>query len=255
MGKVIDKIRRSTAWKSIFRSGSIKSNLGRSLLIFNNVFLHVLPVKVKEDTLRFGATFYLGITSFFLFIILVVTGIVLMLYYHPSIPQAYWDMKDLQFVVSNGVFLRNMHRWAAHGMVASVFLHMLRVFYAGAFRPPKQFNWVIGVILFVLTLQLSYTGYLLPWDQLAYWAVSVGANMAGAAPVFGEQVKFLLLGGNAIAENTLIRFYVLHCVILPFFVTMLLGIHFWRVRKDGGIKPLIEKETNIKENSEFGVDD
>jgi quinol-cytochrome oxidoreductase complex cytochrome b subunit len=159
-----------------------------------------------------------------------------MLYYRPSVQQAYGDMKDLQFVVSSGQFLRNMHRWAAHAMVAMVFLHMLRVFYTGSYRPPKEFNWVIGVVLFVFTVLLSYTGYLLPWDQLAYWGISVGTNMARSVPFgLGERISFLLLGGNIVGENALVRFYVLHCFVLPVAAMVLMGIHFWRVRKDGGV--------------------
>lgn len=243
MRRLYQIIISSEFWKSIFRTRNFSTNLGRSMVIFNNLFLHILPVKTKRETLYFGATLYLGFISFSLFVILTLTGIYLMLYYHPSVPQAYWDMKDLQFAVSNGVFIRNLHRWSAHAMVAAVFLHMLRVFYAGAYKTPKQFNWGMGIILLILTLLLSYTGYLLPWDQLAYWAVSVGANMADAAPVIGPKLKFLLLGGNNIGENTLIRFYVLHCVILPLAAAGLIGVHFWRVRKDGGVTPLFRKRS------------
>lgn len=235
---LFNRLRRTAVWQSIFRSGSPASNLGRSQIIFNNLLLHILPVKVRRESLRFTATFYLGFLAFSLFAILVITGVLLMFYYHPSVPRAYWDIKDLQFVVTSGTFLRNLHRWSAHLMVAVVFLHMLRVFYAGAFHPPKQFNWMVGVLLLILTLILSYTGYLLPWDQLAYWAVSVGTNMVEAMPLVGKAFKFLLLGGNTIGENALLRFYVLHCVILPFVMTILIAVHFWRVRKDGGIKPL-----------------
>jgi quinol-cytochrome oxidoreductase complex cytochrome b subunit len=238
---IIEKIVQSQPWKSIFRTGVPKSNLDKSLLIFNNFFFHVFPVKVRRESLKFKATFYLGVTAFALFVILVVTGIYLMLYYHPSIPQAYRDMKDLEFVVSNGRFIRNFHRWAAHGMVAVVFLHLLRVFYAGAYHPPKQFNWVIGVLLFLFTLLLSYTGYLLPWDQLALWGISVGTNMMEYAPLVGKKFRFLLLGGNMVGENALLRFYVLHVFILPLIMTLLIGVHFWRVRKDGGITPLIKE--------------
>ena len=144
-------------------------------------------------------------------------------------------MKELQFVVSNGVFLRNMHRWSAHAMVLAVFLHLLRVFYHKAYLPPREFNWVIGIVLFILTLLLSYTGYLLPWDQLAYWAVLVGTNMVEATPVLGEQLRFLLLGGNVVGENALLRFYVLHCILIPLVAGALMIVHFWRIRKDGGI--------------------
>ncbi len=139
-----------------------------------NVFLHLFSIKARKRALEFSATWYLGALTLGTFLILVITGILLMLYYHPSVPQAYADMKDLQFVVSSGVFLRNLHRWSAHAMVFLVFAHMFKVFYRGAYRPPREFNWVIGVVLLLVTLLLSYTGYLLPWDQLAYWAVTVG---------------------------------------------------------------------------------
>ncbi len=249
MASFVDKITRSQFWKSIFRTGVPKSNLDKSLLIFNNFFCHIFPVKVRRETLKFSATMYLGVATFALFVILVITGVFLMLYYHPSVPQAYRDMKDLEFVVSNGKFIRNMHRWAAHGMVATAFLHLLRVFFAGAYRPPKQFNWVVGVILFLLTLLLSYTGYLLPWDQLALWGISVGTNMMGYAPLVGDKFRFLLLGGNIVGENALLRFYVLHVFVLPLVMTVLIGIHFWRVRKDGGITPLVKSNEKINEKS------
>ncbi len=234
--KFISKIMESRFWRSIFRTPlPIKTNLDRSLVIFNSLTMHIHPVKVRERAIRFSYTFYLGIISFVLFVVLIITGVLLMLYYQPAVPNAYENMKDLQYVVSNGLFLRNVHRWAAHLMVITVFLHMLRVFYKGAYRPPRQFNWVIGVLLLILTLLLSYTGYLLPYDQLAYWAVTVGANIASYVPFVGSKFRFLLLGGNNIGEYTLVRFYVLHCVILPLFAIVLVALHFWRIRKDGGL--------------------
>lgn len=234
--KLFTKIMDSQFWRSIFRTRlPIKTNLDRSLIIFNSLALHIHPVKVRERAIRFTYTFYLGVITFSLFVVLVVTGVLLMLYYQPAIPNAYQNMKDLQYVVSNGMFLRNMHRWAAHLMVITVFLHMLRVFYKGAYRRPREFNWVIGVFLLLLTLLLSYTGYLLPYDQLSYWAVTVGANIVKYIPVVGKSIRFLVLGGNDIGEYTLVRFYVLHCVILPVIMTSLIGLHFWRIRKDGGL--------------------
>jgi cytochrome b6 len=234
--KLFTNIMDSQFWKSIFRTRlPIKTNLDRSLIIFNSLALHIHPVKVRERAIRFTYTFYLGVITFSLFVVLVVTGVLLMLYYQPAIPNAYQNMKDLQYVVSNGMFLRNMHRWAAHLMVIAVFLHMLRVFYKGAYRRPREFNWVIGVFLLLLTLLLSYTGYLLPYDQLSYWAVTVGANIVKYVPVVGKSIRFLVLGGNEIGEYTLVRFYVLHCVILPVIMTSLIGLHFWRIRKDGGL--------------------
>jgi quinol-cytochrome oxidoreductase complex cytochrome b subunit len=122
-------------------------------------------------------------------------------------------------------------------MVFLVFAHMFKVFYRGAYRPPREFNWVIGVVLLLVTLLLSYTGYLLPWDQLAFWAVTVGSNIASAVPLMGNKIRFLLLGGTAVNANALLRFYVLHCVILPFAAILFIAIHFWRIRKDGGIHP------------------
>jgi quinol-cytochrome oxidoreductase complex cytochrome b subunit len=205
------------------------------MLIMENVFLHLHSTKVRRRNLEFSSTFFLGAISLILFAVLTFTGIVLMIYYHPSVPQAYNDMKELQFVVSNGEFLRNLHRWSAHGMVLIVLLHALRVFYHKAYRPPREFNWVVGVVLLLLTILLSYTGYLLPWDQLAFWAVSVGTNMVRAMPIFGEQIRYLLLGGNVVGENALLRFYVLHRVILPLALTAGIAVHLWRVRKDGGV--------------------
>jgi quinol-cytochrome oxidoreductase complex cytochrome b subunit len=234
--KLLTKLMDSQFWRSIFRTRlPIKTNLDRSLIIFNSLALHIHPVKVRERAIRFSYTFYLGTITFSLFVVLVVTGVLLMLYYQPAIPNAYQNMKDLQYVVSDGMFLRNMHRWAAHLMVIAVFLHMLRVFYKGAYRRPREFNWVIGVFLLLLTLLLSYTGYLLPYDQLSYWAVTVGANIVKYVPVVGKEIRFLLLGGNDIGEYTLVRFYVLHCVVLPLAMSFLIGLHFWRIRKDGGL--------------------
>jgi quinol-cytochrome oxidoreductase complex cytochrome b subunit len=239
MAKVADsywnELRGTKVWRSIFRSGAGSSTLHRALAIQQNVFLHLASVKMRRRALAFGVTWYLGTLTLATFLILTASGILLMLYYHPSVPQAYADMKDLQFVVSAGVFLRNLHRWSAHGMVLLVFAHMFKVFYRGAYRPPREFNWVIGVILLLVTLFLSYTGYLLHWDQLAFWAITVGSNIMSAVPLLGHKVRFLMLGGNTVNANALLRFYVLHCVILPLAAAFFIAIHFWRIRKDGGL--------------------
>jgi quinol-cytochrome oxidoreductase complex cytochrome b subunit len=139
-----------------------------------------------------------------------------------------------------------MHRWSAHAMVLLVIAHMARVFHAGAYRPPREFNWVVGVLLLVATLFSSFTGYLLPWDQLSYWAVTVGTNMAAAAPVVGHAGPFalvgesadaraLLLGDSAVGASALLRFYVLHCVAVPGVMVVMMAFHFYRVRRDGGV--------------------
>jgi cytochrome b6 len=235
IGNYFDELRTTRAWRSVFRSGTGSSTLHRALAVQQNIFLHLFSTKVRRRMVSFRTTWYLGTLTFGTFLILVITGILLMLYYHPSVPQAYADTKDLQFVVSSGLFLRNLHRWSAHAMVFLVFAHMFKVFYRGAYRPPREFNWVIGVILLLITLLLSYTGYLLPWDQLAFWAITVGSNIASAVPVFGNRVHFLMLGGNQVNANALLRFYVLHCVILPLAATLFIAVHFWRIRKDGGL--------------------
>ena len=222
-------------WQSIIRRDPLSTDKGKSELVFLNLWLHIHPNKVRPEHLKLKHTWYLGFITFFLFLILVTTGVALMFYYRPHPPQAYQDMKDLQYVVFMGGFLRNMHRWSAHGMVICVFLHMCRVFYTGSYKRPRQFNWVIGVVLFLLTLGLSFTGYLLPWDQLAFWAITVGTNIGSYAPLIGTQIRELLLGGHAVGESALIRFYVLHVAVLPAVVTLLTMVHFWRVRKDGGL--------------------
>ena len=235
MSRISRALTENRVWRSIVRHGFPDSNRNRSLTIFSNLFLHIHPVKVRQRAIAFTRTFYLGGLSAACFFILTVTGILLMFYYRPAVPHAYEDMKDLEFVVSAGTFLRNLHRWSAHAMVALVFLHMTLTFFRGAYRPPREFNWVVGVFLFIVTILLSYTGYLLPWDQLAYWAVTVGTNMANATPVVGNEIKLLLLGGHTIDGSALLRFYVLHCVLLPVLLAMGVAVHVWRIRKDGGI--------------------
>lgn len=222
-------------WQSVFRHGMPNTDKNRSLVITSNFILHLHPVKVRRHGISFWYTLGLGGTAFLLFIVLAVTGALLMLYYVPSTTEAYRSMKDINYAVSFGEFQRNLHRWAAHGMVIAVFLHLCRGFYTAAYKPPREFNWVIGVFLLLLTLGLSFTGYLLPWDQLAFWAITVGTNIATYEPFLGEKIKFLLLGGNIVGEGALLRFYVLHCFILPLATTGLIAIHFWRIRKDGGI--------------------
>ena len=176
-------------WRSIFRNPLPSSDRGRAATSFTNFFLHIQPVRVSRQALRPSYTMGLGLISFFLFVILTVTGVLLMFYYVPSTGMAYDRMLDLRSSVAFGVILRNMHRWAAHAMVAVVFLHMCRVFFTGSYKPPREFNWLVGVALFLLTLLSSFTGYLLPWDQLAFWAITVGTSIAGYAPFVGTSSK------------------------------------------------------------------
>lgn len=236
--------------RSIFRVGLPNTDRKRAEAMTSSFFLHIQPATVHNNTLRFSATFGLGLISFYLFIILIITGVLIMFYYIPSVNEAYDSMKDIQFVVSFGRLFRNMHRWAAHLMVASVFLHMCRVFYTGSYKPPREFNWVVGVMLLLLTLFLSFTGYLLPWDQLAYWAITVGTSIAGYIPFVGEKIRFILLGGSSVGQSALLRFYVLHIIVLPGLALFLIAVHFWRIRKDGGLaRP--DEESSLEEPSKI----
>jgi quinol-cytochrome oxidoreductase complex cytochrome b subunit len=221
--------------RSIFRNPLPSSDRGRAATSFTNFFLHIQPVRVSKRALQPTYTMGLGLISLFLFIILAATGVLLMFYYVPSTTQAYGRMLDLRSSVAFGIILRNMHRWAAHGMVAVVFLHMCRVFFTGSYKPPREFNWLVGVALFLLTLFSSFTGYLLPWDQLAFWAITVGTSIAGYAPLIGKSLRFMLLGDSTVGQEALLRFYVLHVVVLPVVLVLFVAIHFWRIRKDGGL--------------------
>jgi quinol-cytochrome oxidoreductase complex cytochrome b subunit len=233
--------------ESVFRHERPVSDRSRSQAIFGNLFLHIHATRSHIRTLRFSTTFGLGVASMSLFLILLVTGILLMVYYMPSTQLAYDSIKDIHYVVPTGRLIRNIHRWGAHLMVLVVILHMCRVFYSSAYKAPREFNWLLGMGLFILTLALSFTGYLLPWDQLAYWAITIGANIAlspreltdalGITVYFdpGGLQKELLLGASEVGQDALIRFYLLHVMVLPLALAALAGVHFWRIRKDGGL--------------------
>ncbi len=223
-------------WRSIFRSPPLpRTELERSQSVASSFFFHIHSSKVYERTLKARTTLGLGLVTLYTFVILAITGVALMFYYVPSPEQAYQRMLDLRGVVVFGAFLRALHRWSAHAMVGVAILHMMRVYLTGAHKAPREFNWVIGVVLLLLTLFMSFTGYLLPWDQLAYWAIMVGTSIAGYAPVVGDKLRFFLLGDDAVGREALLRFYVLHVAVLPAVLTGLIGLHFWRIRKDGGL--------------------
>ncbi|MHB8636419.1 MAG: cytochrome b N-terminal domain-containing protein [Fimbriimonadaceae bacterium] len=224
---------QSGPWRAAFKNPLPRTPREQSEIAITSFWMHLHPATVTRKSLRFSVTYGLGGLAAGLFFMLLITGIMLMFYYVPATDHAYKDMVDLQSAVSLGKILRNMHRWAAHLMVIVVCLHMLRVFVQKAYQSPRQLNWVIGVVLLVLTMMLSFTGYLLPWDQLALWAVTVGTNMAGAIPIVGEKFRYVLLGGPTVDQATLIRFYVLHVIVLPVVIMLIMVFHFWRVRKDG----------------------
>src|SRR6266403_395499 len=252
--RIGEYIQDSQIYRSVFRVGVPDTDRKRMLVMLGNVFLHLHPVKVRKSGIRMRYTWCMGGITFFLFLVLTFTGLLLMFYYRPTLEYAYVDIRDLREQVPLGI-MREIHRWGAHAMVIAVWLHMYRVFMTGSYKPPREFNWNVGVILLVLTLLLSFTGYLLPWDQLAIWAITVGSNMARATPFMGYEgpgskvlnvggvelihsgsdARFLLLGGRFVGETALLRFYVLHCVAIPLAAALLIAVHFWRVRKDGNI--------------------
>src|ERR671916_661175 len=196
-----DKITGSSLWRSVVRHGYPDTQRNQALIIASNVFLHIHPVKIKRYATKVTYTFCLGGLSFFMFLVLTGTGVLLMFYSFPSADLAYQSMKDIESSVTFGQMMRNMHRWAAQGMVIVVFLHMCRVFYTGSYKPPREFNWEIG----------------------------------GAAPLVGEQVNLVLRGDYEIGQSALVRFYTLHVIFLPLVAAFLMAVHFWRIRKDGGI--------------------
>ena len=228
-------------WNKVFWPWNPESNRETGSAVVKSYLLHWFPHRITLKSLSFGYSMYLGTITFTLFLILTISGVILMFHYIPSVERAYWSIKDIDFAISFGWFLRRLHRISAHLMVAMVFLHMIRVFYTSAYKDgsiidcKRSFNWVIGVVLLVLTLFLSFTGYLLPWDQLAFWAITVGTNIAANVPLMGEQIRQFLLGGTIIGQNTLIRFYVLHVFFLPAILLILAVWHMWRIRKDGGL--------------------
>jgi quinol-cytochrome oxidoreductase complex cytochrome b subunit len=240
---------KTQLYKSVFRVKHDDTERSRALGVLTNVFLHLHPAKINRDAVRYSYTWGMGGITFYLFIVLTFTGVLLMYYYHPTKGQAYRDIIYLMSDVPFGKLLRNMHRWAAHLMVLTVWLHMFRVYLTGSYKKPREFNWCVGVILLVLTLLLSFTGYLLPDDQLGFWAVTVGTNMARATPLLGHEgpfgaqlgmtpyndVRFALLGGSIVDANALLRSYIWHCIGIPIIASIFMGVHFWRVRKDGGI--------------------
>ncbi len=245
--------------ESIIRNDKPTSDRARSQAVFGNMFLHIFSTRIHRYSLKKTFTFGLGIISAFSFIILIVTGILLMIYYKPSVELAYDSIKDIQYIVPGGRFIRNVHRCATNVMIVAVFLHMARVFYTAAYKRTRSFNWVLGIGLLALTLMMSFTGYLLPWDQLAYWAVTIATNIAASTSELtdalnitayfdpGHVIKVLLLGSENIGQDALTRFYWLHCIILPVALVMVLAVHVWRVRKDGGLaRPDTLTEEDLK---------
>ncbi len=204
----------------------------RMRLVMNSPILHIHPAKVSRSALRFNYTFGLGGLLILLSLVMAITGVLLLFAYTPSPDAAYQSMIALQTEVAFGNLIRNLHHWAGNLMVIVSLLHLLRVFFTAGFAPPREFNWVIGVGLFLLVVAANFSGYLLPWDQLAYWAVTVGTSLLDYLPLLGEPLTRLLLGGPEVGAATLTNFYALHIAVIPLSIFALISFHIWRVRKD-----------------------
>ncbi|MCA9908234.1 MAG: cytochrome b N-terminal domain-containing protein [Anaerolineae bacterium] len=224
---------KQRVWESIQRDELPPSDdRGRMRVVMNNLVLHLHPSKVAKPTLKFTYTWGLGGLALLLIVLLSVTGVMLMFVYTPSPETAYLDMLNLQTNVWFGQLIRNLHHWSGNLLVIVAFLHLLRVFFTGGFRAPREFNWVLGLSLLLLVVAANFTGYLLPWDQLAYWAVTVGSSLLSYIPLIGEGLRNFLLGGPEVSAATLTNFYGLHVAIIPLTLMGIVSFHIWRVRKD-----------------------
>jgi quinol-cytochrome oxidoreductase complex cytochrome b subunit len=195
--------------------------------LMEDQYNRIVPIHATNYIYCFG-----GI-AFILFLILLVTGILLSVYYEPTPADAYKSVLSISTQVQFGWWIRSIHKWAASGMVLLVVVHMLRVFFTGAYKRPRELNWIAGVALLLITLAFGFTGYLLPWDQRAYWATRVGTDIAGSAPLVGHFLLVSMRGGETISGATLGRFFTLHVLVLPVAIAVFLGAHFWMIRRHG----------------------
>ncbi len=196
---------------------------------------HIRPRYYEKASTLFTHTFRLGFFTSFFFFVELITGLILMIYYIPSPDHAYQSVYKLVSEIPFGQMLRDIHRLGAEAMVIFTALHMFRTYLTGSYKKERSFTWLTGVILLLTTLLLSFSGYLLPWDQLAYWAVTIGTSMAEAAPLFGTQVNLLLRGAPDISTNGLLRFYLLHVVLMPLVAILVISIHYYKVSREHGI--------------------
>mgnify|MGYP000937133145 FL=1 len=224
------------------------------------LILHLHPRKVKASTLRFTLTFGLGGMAALLVVIQVITGLLLKFHYEPSPENAYNSILNLQENLLFGKMLRNIHHWSAIAFVWVAFLHMLRTAFTGAYRPPRDVTWVTGIALLILVVLSNFTGYLLPWDQLSYWAVTVATSLLSYIPLAGEPIRKALLGGAEVGQPTLTNFFNLHTGVIPLMIIALMAWHFWRIRRAGGVivpekdreSPMVDTRPHLV-NREFVV--
>ena len=220
-------------YKSIQRGPlAPEEDRGRMKMVMNSLVLHIHPTKTPKAALKFNYTFGLGGLLLLLASVLAITGVLLIFVYTPSPEAAYESMIALQTEIFFGNLIRNLHHWSGNLMVVVGVLHLLRVFYTGGFSSPREFNWAMGIVMLLLIIGANFTGYLLPWDQLAYWAITVGVSLLDYVPLVGEPITRLLLGGSEVGAATLTNFYGLHIAIIPLMIFGISSFHIWRVRKD-----------------------
>ncbi|MCP4757236.1 MAG: cytochrome bc complex cytochrome b subunit [Proteobacteria bacterium] len=203
--------------------------------LFSHPFFHFRPREIPERAIKFNHTLGLGGAALVLVILLFATGILLKFVYDPFPGRAYDSVVALGNELLFGRLVRNIHHWSANFLVGVVFLHLLRVFFSGGFYPPRQLSWLFGLFLFLGCLASNFTGYLLPWDQLAYWAVTICTGMIEYIPLVGTGLQRMIRGGSDIGPATLRIFYTFHTAVVPIGLVVLSGLHFWYIRRARGV--------------------
>jgi len=216
----------------------------------NNLILHLHPARVPASALRFSYTWGLGGISATLALMLVTTGVLLMFRYEPTVERAYISIQTLETQVAFGSLVRAVHHWSANLLIVSTFLHLVRVFLTGGFKQGRSTNWLVGIGLLLLVVAFNFTGYLLPWDQLAFWAITVSTALLSYIPLIGAAVGNLLPAGPQVGQGTLSNFYALHVAVLPALMVVALAYHFWKVRKDGGVSQPLPQDGQMGESFE-----
>ena len=219
----------------LFRNIQGVENIKGMKNFFTAFFLHLHPRTVPRETIRFTLSFGLGGMAATLFLVMVGSGLLQLLQYSPNPDAAYLSIERMYAPGVFGGFIRNIHYWAGNLLVVVTALHLLRVFFTGAWSGKRRINWILGIFIILLVLFANFTGYLLPWDQLAYWAVTIFTNMAASIPVIGDWLVLTLRGGSEVGSATLSIFFALHISVLPSLLAVLLVCHFWLIRKAGGL--------------------
>ncbi|MFN2181824.1 MAG: cytochrome b N-terminal domain-containing protein [Candidatus Promineifilaceae bacterium] len=237
-------------WKNRLIYINPTDDRSRMRAVANNLILHLHPTKVPAPALRWSYTWGLGGISALLAVLLVFTGVLLMFRYDASVERAYTSIQFIETQVFFGSLIRALHHWSANLLIVTAFLHLLRVFYTGGYKLGRSSNWLVGIILLLLVVAFNFTGYLLPWDQLAYWAITVGTSLLSYIPVVGSTISNFLLAGPEVGQGALRNFYAIHVAVLPALLILIMSYHFWKVRKDGGISQPLPPEDEMDKRSQ-----